>query len=682
MASTASARAPASMPGFLFGLFGLLLAYSARAGPESAPGDRCPDYVARHAPLIWLHSDDPFKPSDLLTHVRHTTPMLDGNPIPDLPSLDLDNLDILNQYGEKNIALTSNDDPLTYPQWLYGEAPDADGRIHNSTPCVVVLVEKNQRDLDAFFFYFYSFNEGPNITQVLEPLKHIVKGEKVESGMHFGDHVGDWEHNMVRFRDGNPTGIYFSQHVDGSSYHWDDSKLSKSDGRPIVYSARGSHANYAAAGNQIHNVVLVDYCDEGQKWDPVLSAYFYRFDAQSFRFTRIDPPDGLASSPSPSANLTSLIYYAGRWGDAQWPDSDPRQDTVPKFGLKRFNAGPTGPRHKHLVRKGLKPDQRRKMGWTEWFVDKMATAFLMGGHDFKPDRDIPDLTGKVIIVTGGNAGLGLETIRQIAKHNPAHIYLAGRSKERGEKAIEALRKEGASIAPISYLPLDLSSFDSIKAAVQSFKESSQRLDLLINNAGIMSTPDGLTQEGYEIQFGTNHMGHALFTQLLLPVMKKTANENPDVRIVFLSSGAEGWAPKDTYQFDKLKTKMPETASRYRYGISKVANIHYAAALAERNPEIKVVSVHPGVVETNLAESIINNSNFLIGMVVYLGTKVAAVSPQKGALNQLWASFSPDVRSGTFYHPVGVTGKGTRFSENKDKREQLYKWTEDELRSHL
>ncbi|KAF0319240.1 retinol dehydrogenase [Colletotrichum asianum] len=312
----------------------------------------------------------------------------------------------------------------------------------------------------------------------------------------------------------------------------------------------------------------------------------------------------------------------------------------------------------------------------------MATAFLMGGYNFNPDKDIPDLTGKVIIVTGGNAGLGLETIRQISKHNPAHIYLAGRSKERGEKAIEGLKKGGASVSPISYLPLDLSSFESVKAAAKQFKEESQRLDLLINNAGIMSTPDGLTKEGYEIQFGTNHMGHALFTQLLLPVMKKTANENPDVRIVFLSSGAEGWAPKGTYEFDKLKTKMPEIASRYRYGISKVANIHYAAALAERNPELKVTSVHPGVVETNLAQSIMNNSNFLVGMVVYLGVKVVAVSPQKGALNQLWASFSPDVKSGTFYHPVGVTGKGTRLSENKEKRDALWNWTEEELRSHL
>ncbi|KAF6828216.1 retinol dehydrogenase [Colletotrichum musicola] len=312
----------------------------------------------------------------------------------------------------------------------------------------------------------------------------------------------------------------------------------------------------------------------------------------------------------------------------------------------------------------------------------MASALLTGGQHFNPDKDIPDLTGKVIIVTGGNAGLGLETVRQISKHNPAHVYLAGRSREKGENAIETLQKEGSSVSPITYLPLDLASFESIKAAVKTFRESSDRLDLLINNAGIMSTPDGLTQEGYEIQFGTNHMGHALFTQLLLPTLKKTAAENPDVRVVFLSSAAEGWAPKDTYRLETLKTMMSEITSRNRYGISKLANIHYAAALAERNPEIRVVSVHPGVVETNLVNSVIASTNVLVGIAVYLGAKVVCVSPAKGALNQLWASFSPGVKSGTFYHPVGVTGKGTRLSENKEKREELWKWTEDELRSHL
>ncbi|KAL0767044.1 hypothetical protein CaCOL14_010615 [Colletotrichum acutatum] len=331
------------------------------AGPAIGADLRCPDYVIQHAPLIWLHSEDPYMPSDLLTHIQHTLPALDGKAIPDIPTLDLDNLETLNKFGDE-VALTSNDDPLSYPEWIHGATPDADGRISNATPCVVVLVEKGERDLDAFYFYFYSFNEGMNISQVLEPFNRMVKGEKAQSGMHFGDHVGDWEHNMIRFQDGKPTGIYYSQHVDGASFNWDNAALTKTDGRPIVYSARGSHANYPTRGNQIHNSVLVDYCDEGRRWDPILSAYFYHFDKESFTVTRLDPPAKSSPIPPPSTNLTSFFYYSGRWGDIAYPASDPRQEIVPKFGLKRIESGPTGPRHKHLVRKGLKPDQRLLSG--------------------------------------------------------------------------------------------------------------------------------------------------------------------------------------------------------------------------------------------------------------------------------------------------------------------------------
>ncbi|KAK1561488.1 vacuolar protein sorting-associated protein 62 [Colletotrichum navitas] len=368
MADAASAFMQAIRPRSLLLLIGLLACSTPPTLAERDGADRqCPDYVTSHAPLLWLHSDDRYMPSDLLTHIRHTSPLLDRKPVPDLPPLNLDNLEILNQFGD-DVALTSDDDPTIHPPWLLGTAPDPDGRVHNATPCVVILVNKNERDVDAFYFYFYSYNEGPNITQVLEPFNHIVKGGEAASGMHFGDHIGDWEHNMIRFRDGKPVGIYFSQHVDGSSYSWDDPELSKTDGRPIVYSACGSHANYPTPGDQIHNAVLVDYCDQGKRWDPVLSAYFYRFDPKSFTLTRLDPPGQLPTAPPESSNLTSFFYYSGRWGDVSYPDSDPRQKTVPRFKLKRFQSGPTGPRHKHLVRKGLKPDNVRKLGWMEWGV--------------------------------------------------------------------------------------------------------------------------------------------------------------------------------------------------------------------------------------------------------------------------------------------------------------------------
>ncbi|KAH6984286.1 hypothetical protein BKA56DRAFT_614035 [Ilyonectria sp. MPI-CAGE-AT-0026] len=141
---------------------------------------------------------------------------------------------------------------------------------------------------------------------------------------------------------------------------------------------------------------------------------------------------------------------------------------------------------------------------------------------FNPDKDIPNLSGKVILVTGGNNGLGKETVLQLSKHEPAHIFLAARSEAKALPAIEEMCKAVPDAAPITFIPLDLASFDSIKQAAASFKAQSSQLHVLINNAGIMGTPAGTTKEGYEVQFGTNYVGHALLTKLLLPMLDKNA----------------------------------------------------------------------------------------------------------------------------------------------------------------
>ncbi|KAH6962432.1 hypothetical protein BKA56DRAFT_560182 [Ilyonectria sp. MPI-CAGE-AT-0026] len=325
-----------------------------------------PDYVTRYAPLVWLHSDDPFRPSDMLEHIHHTTPIINQKPVPGLPELDLDNLALLNDIdvGAGQVAaLTSNDDITDLPAWLFGETPDESGRISNATPCVVIAVERGPRDVDVFFFYFYSYDRGANISQVLPPLNSLAGG--MADGMHYGNHVGDWEHNMVRFRDGKPTGIYYSQHSSGAAYDWNDTDLSLEDGRPLVFSAYGSHANYASSGDHVHDKVLLDYCDAGQLWDPVLSAYFYHMDPTSSELTRLFLPGD--TSPADS-NLTSFFYFTGLWGDVEYPGNHARQKTVPVFGLKRFVSGPQGPIWKQLVRKGLFPDHPEPKQFVQWAV--------------------------------------------------------------------------------------------------------------------------------------------------------------------------------------------------------------------------------------------------------------------------------------------------------------------------
>lgn len=116
--------------------------------------------------------------------------------------------------------------------------------------------------------------------------------------------------------------------------------------------------------------MIQDICDAGRRWDPVSSAYFYRFDSSSSELTRIFP----AGSPQGS-NLTSAIYFSGLWGDVQYPDDDPRQETVPRFGLKRYVSGPTGPITKKLVRKGLFPDRREPKTWLQWGVGVFMSVY-------------------------------------------------------------------------------------------------------------------------------------------------------------------------------------------------------------------------------------------------------------------------------------------------------------------
>lgn len=145
------------------------------------------------APLVWLHSEDPFRPSDLLTHIEHTTPQWHHEPVRDLPELSLENLAVADNADPYNdpVALTSNDNVTSLPEWLYGGTPDASGNISNVTACVVILVPKSPLVMDAFYWYFYSYDRGPNISQVLEPMNGIFGTDP--PSYTFGDHVGDWQ---------------------------------------------------------------------------------------------------------------------------------------------------------------------------------------------------------------------------------------------------------------------------------------------------------------------------------------------------------------------------------------------------------------------------------------------------------------------------------------------------------
>ena len=270
---------------------------------------------------------------------------------------------------------------------------------------------------------------------------------------------------------------------------------------------------------------------------------------------------------------------------------------------------------------------------------------------------------------------------QLVKHKPSHIYLAARTPSKAEAAIEDIKKTIPD-APVTYLPLDLMSFDSIKKAADEFNSKSTRLDILMNNAGIMATPIAFTKEGYESQFGTNHIGHALFTKLLMPTLLKTAEEpNSDVRIINLSSEGHNFSPSGgiIFETERLKTQNPWT----RYGQSKLANILFSKGLSKRYPKITTVAVHPGVILTDLYEPAKGNwvQRAGIGLISPFFTKL-----EQGAWNQLWAATveKDKLVNGGYYKPVGVLGKGsyvTGYASNEKLADRLWDWTEEELKKH-
>lgn len=265
-------------------------------------------------------------------------------------------------------------------------------------------------------------------------------------------------------------------------------------------------------------------------------------------------------------------------------------------------------------------------------------------------------------------------------HNPSHIYLAARTPSKGEAAVAEIEQAVPS-AKITFLHLDLSSFGSISAAVRQFTAASSRLDLLINSAGIMATSPGSTKEGYELQFGTNYMGHALLTTLLLPILLSTAQaRESDVRIINVSSEGHILAPRAGILFDKSQLEAQGTLARY--GQSKLANILFTRELASRYPSITSVAVHPGLIQTGLYGPI-RKANWLVNYATMTIGSLIMATVAVGTLNQLWAAAGKrnELVSGRYYNPVGMVTTGSKHAQDPGLAEALWDWTAKELAAH-
>ncbi|KAG9259099.1 uncharacterized protein F5Z01DRAFT_700255 [Emericellopsis atlantica] len=303
---------------------------------------------------------------------------------------------------------------------------------------------------------------------------------------------------------------------------------------------------------------------------------------------------------------------------------------------------------------------------------------------FNALTDIPNLPGKVILVTGGNTGLGAATIKAIAPHNPSTIYLCARpvSIPSAETLISSIKQTSPDVN-IKILPLDLSSFASVRECAAAFLQQEQRLDLLFLNAGISTTAPALTQDGYESQFGINHMGHALLTQLLMPRLLATKQQGHDVRIAVTSSMAAHMDPPPTgLALNEMKGNADPLASPYqRYAHTKLAAILFARKLAQLYPSIQSVSFNPGQVKTDLFKKATGINKWFM---LFVGTPFlwwTGVSVDKGAENGLWVAFTKDAKNGAYYEPVGVLTEDKKFFQDQALTDELWRWTNEELASH-
>ena len=256
--------------------------------------------------------------------------------------------------------------------------------------------------------------------------------------------------------------------------------------------------------------------------------------------------------------------------------------------------------------------------------------------------------------------------------------MCARTASKAEAAIAKIKEEVPS-ADITFLELDLASFESVKKAADTFGASSNRLDVLMNNAGVAALPPSTTQDGYEIQFATNHIGHALLTKLLLPILQRTADEKGDARIVNLSSNGHALPPKGGLALKEATTDMSSYNTWVRYGHTKLANILFTRELARRYPAIKSAAVHPGGVDTGLPLGFQKSHPWVMFMLhpVVLLLK----TPQQGALTQLFAATSSKVKSGQYYVPTAVENPGSKYSQDQRLAEELWEWTESELAKH-
>lgn len=274
--------------------------------------------------------------------------------------------------------------------------------------------------------------------------------------------------------------------------------------------------------------------------------------------------------------------------------------------------------------------------------------------------DVPDQFGRTVVITGANVGIGFEAAKVLAVRG-ATVVLACRDVEKGQRAAEAIRGE-VEEASVPVVQLDLASLASVREAAEAIRSSSPHLDLLVNNAGVMQVPYQRTEDGFELTFATNHLGHFALTGLLLDRLLAT----PGSRVVTVSSVAHR---RGVIRFDDLQSERSYNAAA-AYEQSKLANLLFTyelnARLAAGSAETVALAAHPGNARTSLWKSSSRLENAVISPRLRVLNFWLVQSAERGALPTLRAAVDPSARGGEYYGPAGVfefTGEPTRVESS-------------------
>ena len=271
---------------------------------------------------------------------------------------------------------------------------------------------------------------------------------------------------------------------------------------------------------------------------------------------------------------------------------------------------------------------------------------------YSPDS-VPDTTGKVAVVTGANGGLGLQTATVFARKG-GHVVMAVRDHDKANRAVGGIRAELPD-ASLELVELDLASQESVKNAAESIVATHERIDVLMNNAGVMALPERTTADGYEMQFGVNHLGHWSFTALLMPAILNAEA----ARVVTVTS----FARLTGHPVDSTNPHMHGTYDPWRaYGQSKLANYHFGLGLQGEftgaGVRAKSLIAHPGLSHSDLQTTTVTEGGtglsgaFWARMAKYTGMDV-----RRGAMPQIRAATDPAAKGGEFYGPRFVTAGG-------------------------